>query len=120
MISWSIDVDKFVHGKNRLTKIGQRQMEHIGFGFARISRRALPHLGLNKLHASFQVTGRGFPRDELADALAHAPAGLFDLRSWHYWHRVLGQPVPPRPTRQIPGEPNGAASSKLDFHVQKM
>lgn len=35
-------------------------------------------------------------------ALAEAPAGVFDARSWHYWHLVLGRgPVPPLPTRHF-------------------
>ena len=64
------------------------------------------------------VIRRRFSKAELRHALAQAPAGLFDLRSWHYWHRVLDQPVPPRPRRLIPGWPVGAASSKSDFHLQ--
>jgi hypothetical protein len=36
-------------------------------------------------------------------ALAEAPAGVFDARSWQYWHLVLGrEPVPPLPTRRFP------------------
>ena len=36
-------------------------------------------------------------------ALADAPAGVFDARSWQYWHLVLGRaPVPPLPTRRFP------------------
>jgi hypothetical protein len=36
-------------------------------------------------------------------ALAEAPAGVFDARSWQYWHLVLGRaPVPPLPTRHFP------------------
>jgi hypothetical protein len=35
-------------------------------------------------------------------ALAQAPAGVFDARSWNYWHFVLGRaPVPPLPTRRF-------------------
>lgn len=64
-----------------------------------------------------EVIRRRFNRDELCAALADAPAGLFDIRSWHYWHRTLGQPVPPLPMRQIPERPVGAAPSKSDFHA---
>lgn len=36
-------------------------------------------------------------------ALEHAPAGLFDPRSWAYWNIKLGrEPVPPMPERTIP------------------
>mgnify|MGYP000916899629 CR=1 FL=1 len=35
--------------------------------------------------------------------LERPPPGVFDLRSWHYWHRVLGfTVVPPLPQRRIP------------------
>jgi hypothetical protein len=37
------------------------------------------------------------------EALQSAPPGLFDNRSWHYWHHRLHLlPVPPRPQRAIP------------------
>jgi hypothetical protein len=36
-------------------------------------------------------------------ALADAPAGVFDARSWRYWHLVLGRAsVPPLPIRRFP------------------
>lgn len=44
-------------------------------------------------------------RRELGDelfkrALRNAPAGVFDERSWNFWHLVFGMlPVPPLPTR---------------------
>lgn len=64
------------------------------------------------------VIRRRFSSHQLCDALARAPAGLFDVRSWHYWHRLLGQPVPPLPLRQIPGSRASAVSSKADFHMR--
>lgn len=37
------------------------------------------------------------------EALQSAPPGLFDNRSWHYWHHRLHLlPVPPLPQRFIP------------------
>lgn len=46
---------------------------------------------------------RHFSDDVFRKVLANPPAGVFDPRSWHYWHLVLGiSPVPPLPTRQIP------------------
>jgi len=33
---------------------------------------------------------RHFGDDELRSVLADAPPGLFDPRSWAYWHLVLG------------------------------
>ena len=39
----------------------------------------------------------------LREVLRHPPAGVFDLRSWHYWHHFFGiDPVPPLPRRQLP------------------
>lgn len=36
-------------------------------------------------------------------ALENPPAGIFDIRSWHYWNGVYGrEPVPPLPERVIP------------------
>jgi len=46
-------------------------------------------------------------RAELGDALfhralQHAPPGVFDVRSWNYWHLVFGMtPVPPLPQRKL-------------------
>jgi hypothetical protein len=41
--------------------------------------------------------------DDLRDALDHAPAGIFDPRSWAYWNLKLGRyPTPPLPQRMIP------------------
>ncbi len=55
----------------------------------------------------------GMPRDlrilrqvysdnDLREALSQAPAGVFDPRSWSYWHVILGlEPVPPLPRRRL-------------------
>jgi len=38
----------------------------------------------------------------LREALAKAPPGIFDARSWNYWHLVFDvTPVPPLPTRKF-------------------
>jgi hypothetical protein len=35
-------------------------------------------------------------------ALQHAPPGVFDARSWNYWHLMFGMtPVPPLPKRRL-------------------
>jgi hypothetical protein len=40
--------------------------------------------------------------DDFREALAHAPPGIIDRRSWNYWHLKLGRlPVPPMPTRRF-------------------
>jgi hypothetical protein len=36
------------------------------------------------------------------EVLRDAPPGVFDLRSWSYWHHVFHQlPVPPLPRRKL-------------------
>lgn len=48
-------------------------------------------------------------RNEWGDESFHRvllspPPGVFDPRSWNYWHVVFGvEPVPPMPVRHIPG-----------------
>jgi hypothetical protein len=43
---------------------------------------------------------RRFGSARLLHALDHAAAGIFDARSWHYWHHRLGRwTVRPLPTR---------------------
>lgn len=61
---------------------------------------------------------RKFSRRELLTALKHAPPGVFDPASWHYWHRALGcKTVPPLPTRKIPGFAPTPATSKFTWHL---
>ena len=43
-----------------------------------------------------------FSEDAFRDALRHAPPGIFDERSWHYWHYALNLlPIPSRPRREF-------------------
>lgn len=50
------------------------------------------------LRAVFGVVGV----EEFREALERAPAGVFDGRSWAYWHVKLGRlPVPPLPARRF-------------------
>ncbi len=40
--------------------------------------------------------------DALRAVLADAPPGVFDRRSWSYWHARFGiAPVPPLPRRRL-------------------
>ncbi len=40
--------------------------------------------------------------DEFRLALKDAPPGVFDIRSWSYWHRTLGVlPIPSLPQRSL-------------------
>lgn len=44
-----------------------------------------------------------WPGDAFRDTLRAAPAGIFDRRSWSYWHHVLDLlPIPPLPARKLP------------------
>lgn len=50
---------------------------------------------------------RRYSDDQLRHALANAHPGVFDARSWHYWHIVLGLgPVPPLPRRGFAKAPS--------------
>ena len=46
---------------------------------------------------------RHFRQRDFLDVLSDPPAGLFDDRSWAFWHLRLGKdPAPPLPERRIP------------------
>lgn len=46
---------------------------------------------------------RTYGEEALRAALRHATPGVFDQRSWHYWHRRLGLgPAGPLPARHLP------------------
>jgi Nucleotidyl transferase AbiEii toxin, Type IV TA system len=50
------------------------------------------------------VARRCFPESAFRAVLAHPPPGIFDPRSWAYWHVVFGlQPPPDLPRRELPG-----------------
>jgi len=53
---------------------------------------------------------RHFGRDVFRQALASAPAGALDPRSWNFWHLYLGlaktqDEVPPIPVRKVQDAP---------------
>lgn len=53
-------------------------------------------------HEDVSVLRRFVPDDGLREALASAPPGVFDDRSWAYWHLKLDcYPAPPLPARTI-------------------
>ncbi len=42
-------------------------------------------------------------RDALRGVLRHPPVGIFNMRSWRFWHLQLGvAPIPPLPARPLP------------------
>lgn len=50
-----------------------------------------------------RVVRARFTDDQLRQALRAGIPGVFDARSWAYWHAVLGMhPAPPLPTRRLP------------------
>lgn len=50
-----------------------------------------------------KVVRRYVSLDDFREALAHAPPGVMDKRSWAYWNTKLGRyPVPPMPQRKLP------------------
>jgi hypothetical protein len=44
-----------------------------------------------------RIVRRHVTDDELREALAHASPGIFDPRSWSYWHLMLDRFPPPQP-----------------------
>lgn len=53
--------------------------------------------------ADLAVVRSHFSDNALRAVLRRAHPGIFDARSWAYWHVVLGiRPVPPMPVRRLP------------------
>jgi glycerol-3-phosphate O-acyltransferase len=53
-------------------------------------------------HDDMQVLRTKLTDDDLRAALANAPPGIIDPRSWSYWHAILGAfPPPPMPQRRL-------------------
>ena len=51
-----------------------------------------------------QAIRKHFDDETLRQSLRNARPGIFDRRSWAYWHGVLGMgATPPLPVRRIPG-----------------
>jgi hypothetical protein len=54
-------------------------------------------------HEDMKVLRGVLSDDDLRDALAEAPPGVFDERSWAYWNLVLGRwPAPAMRDRVLP------------------
>jgi hypothetical protein len=55
-------------------------------------------------HEDMKVLRAEMSDDDLLMALANAPAGIVDARSWSYWHLVLGVfPAPAMRRREFGG-----------------
>jgi len=48
------------------------------------------------------IVQRYFPEKAFRDVLANPPAGVFDPRSWAYWHLRFGLKEPALPRRRLP------------------
>lgn len=67
---------------------------------------------LDPVHFLSYLMNYGLPEDvkivkkyasleDFAYVLEHAPPGIFDPRSWNYWHLMCNLSVPPLPTRKF-------------------
>ncbi len=65
----------------------------------RFAARVMTYATWDDLRLARRLVG-----DELFwQTLDRAPAGIFDARSWHYWHHVFKKlPVRPLPRRRVP------------------
>jgi hypothetical protein len=53
--------------------------------------------------AHLSVVRKYVDEDGFAEALANAPPGIMDKRSWAYWNAMAGHyPTPPMPARVFP------------------
>lgn len=51
-------------------------------------------------HQDMEILRAELNDDDLRSALANAPPGIIDARSWSFWHVMLGVfPAPPMPRR---------------------
>jgi hypothetical protein len=65
--------------------------------------RFLAYLMIYGTEADVAVARRHFTDEDFAEALANAPPGIFDPRSWSYWNLMAGRyPPPPMPVRVFP------------------
>ena len=62
----------------------------------------IAHVLTHGAHEDVSVLRRFVPDDDLREALASVPPGVFDDRSWAYWHLEVGRyPAPPLPSRMF-------------------
>ena len=63
----------------------------------------LTHLMTYGTVEDLAVARQRYDDDDLRGALRNALPGIFDARSWAYWHARLDMgPAPPRPVREFP------------------
>jgi hypothetical protein len=63
----------------------------------------IAHVLTHGTHEDVATLRRYVDDDALRKALAQAPPGVFDARSWSYWQLILNgrSPAPPLPTRSF-------------------
>ena len=62
----------------------------------------LNHLMVYCTPEDLTVASQRYDEDDFRAALRQALPGVFDARSWAYWHARLGmEPAPPRPVRMV-------------------
>lgn len=64
-------------------------------------RRFLAQLMTLGTWREVQLVKDGFGWDAFKDALVNAPAGVFDRRSWAYWHAFFDLPPAELPRRSL-------------------
>jgi len=64
-------------------------------------RRFLAQLMTLGTWREVQMVKDGFGWDAFKDALVNAPAGVFDRRSWEYWHAFFNLPSVEMPRRSL-------------------
>ena len=68
-----------------------------------LPRRFLAQVMVLGTWEDVEIARKHWTDDDFRQVLNEPPAGVFDPRSWSYWHRVLGLgPAPPLPTRRLP------------------
>src|SRR5881394_3181119 len=48
-----------------------------------------------------QTTSRLLGESTFSEVLDRPPPGVFDIKSWTFWHRRYGREVPPLPQRKL-------------------
>ena len=67
-------------------------------------RRLLAQVMVYGTIQDLAVARRHFPESAFRAVLTQPPPGLFDPRSWAYWHAVFGlDPARELPRRELPG-----------------
>ena len=67
------------------------------------SRRFLAQVMTYTTIEDLAVVEKHFPESAFRDVLTNPPAGVFDPRSWNYWHVRFGiTPTPELPKRRLP------------------